>query len=370
MPESPTSQPRVPRARLEDVANAAGVSKSTVSRVLSGDPTLSVRDETRERVRALAQQLGYRPHPVARALAVPDTGALTLLVPNLSNPAYVEIIRGAYRRARERGYVLLCAEDFEDQEADEAFTELVDGGRVDGLLIASARPENRLLEALERHRVPHVFVNRSVPGARANVTLDVARASRLAYEHLAGARPHRDRPRRRADDVQSARGREEAFLAAAAEHGQAEPPVARGAFTPSGGAEAGERLLREHPGLTAVFTSSLAQAIGLLHAARGLGRAVPADLSVIAYDELPVAEYLAPPVTTVAMPLGELGAAAVDIAGRAARRPRGRSQVLGSEPVVVERDSTAAAVTIPGRARASAARHLAAEAPPEENRPG
>jgi DNA-binding LacI/PurR family transcriptional regulator len=340
MPESRTRQPRVPRARLEDVARAAGVSKSTVSRVLSDDPTLSVRDETRERVRALARQLGYRPHPVARALAVPATGALTLLVPNLSNPAYVEIIRGAYRRARERGYVLLCAEDFEDQEADEAFTELVEGGRVDGLLIASARPENRLLEALGRHPVPHVFVNRSVPGAPANVTLDVAGASRLAYEHLAGlghtaighvAGPH---------DVQSARGREEAFLAAAAEAGRPDPPVARGAFTPSGGAEAGERLLREHPEITAVFTSSLAQAIGLLHVARGAGRAVPADLSVIAYDELPVAEYLSPPVTTVAMPLSELGAAAVDTLVELLDGREPRSQVLGSAPVVVQREST------------------------------
>ena len=341
MPESRTTQPRVPRARLEDVARAAGVSKSTVSRVLSDDPTLSVRDDTRERIRALAQELGYRPHPVARALAVPATGALALLVPNLSNPAYVEIIRGAYRRARERGYVLLCAEDFEDQAADEAFTELVDGGRVDGLLIASARPENRLLEALERHWVPHVFVNRSVPGAPANVTLDVARASRLAYEYLAGlghtlighvAGPH---------DVQSARGREAAFLAAAAERGHREPPVARGAFTPSGGAEAGERLLREHPEVTAVFTSSLAQAIGLLHVARGLGRAVPAGLSVIAYDELPVAEYLSPPVTTVAMPLSELGAAAVEILVELLDGRPPRSEVLGSEPAVVERASTA-----------------------------
>ena len=75
MPDSPAAQPRVPRARLEDVARAAGVSKSTVSRVLSNDATLSVRDETRERVRALAQELGYRPHPVARALATPATGA-------------------------------------------------------------------------------------------------------------------------------------------------------------------------------------------------------------------------------------------------------------------------------------------------------
>jgi DNA-binding LacI/PurR family transcriptional regulator len=342
MPQPSGNESRA-RARLEDVAAAAGVSKSTVSRVLSDDPTLSVRDETRERVRALAQQLGYRPHPVARALAVPATGALALLVPNLSNPAYVEIIRGAYRRARERGYVLLCAEDFEDQEADEAFTELVDGGRVDGLLIASARPENRLLDALERHWVPHVFVNRSVPGARANVTLDVARASRVAYEHLAGlghtaighvAGPH---------DVQSARGREDAFLAAAADHGHGEPPVARGAFTPSGGAEAAERLLGEHPEVTAVFTSSLAQAIGLLHVARSHGRSVPQDLSVIAYDEVPVAEYLDPPVTTVAMPLSELGAAAVEILVELLDGREVRSQVLGEEPTVVERESTAPA---------------------------
>jgi LacI family transcriptional regulator len=331
---------RPARARLADVASAAGVSKSTVSRVLSGDPTLSVRDETRERVRALAQELDYRPHPVAKALATPTTGALALLVPNLSNPAYVEIIRGAYRRAREHGYVLLCAEDFEEQEADEAFTELVDGGRVDGLLIASARPENRLLGALARHWVPHVFVNRSVPGAAGNVTLDVARASRLAYEHLAAlghtAIGHVAGPY----DVQSARGREEAFLAAAAEHGHPAPPVARGAFTPPGGAAAAERLLGEHPEVTAVFTSSLAQAIGLLHVARGLGRAIPGQLSVIAYDEVPVAEYLSPPLTTIAMPLSEVGAAGVDILVELLDGAPARSQVLGTEPVLVERGST------------------------------
>ena len=341
--ERPGRRPdKAARARLEDVARAAGVSKSTVSRVLSGDPTLSVRGETRERVRALAQQLGYRPHPVARALAGPATGALALLVPELSNPAYVEIIRGAYRRARERGYVLLCAEDFEDQEADEAFTELVDGGRIDGLLVASARPEHRLIAALERHWVPHVFVNRSVPGAPANVTLDVARASRLAFTHLTGlghaAIGHLAGPA----DVQSAQLREAALLAAAAEAGRPEPPVARGPFTPAGGETAGAELLRAHPGLTAVYTSSLAQAIGLLHAARAAGRSVPDDLSVIAYDEVPIARYLDPPVTTIAMPLHELGAEAVEIlADLLAGRPA-RSAVLGSDPVLNERASTAA----------------------------
>ena len=104
--------------------------------------------------------------------------------------------------------------------------------------------------------------------------------------------------------------------------------MARGAFTPSGGAKAGEQLPSRHPALTAVFTSSLAQAIGLLHAARTLGRAVPADLSVIAYDELPLAAYLSPPVTTLAMPLGELGAAAVDVLAELLDRGSPTSQVL------------------------------------------
>jgi DNA-binding LacI/PurR family transcriptional regulator len=173
------------------------------------------------------------------------------------------------------------------------------------------------------------------------VTLDVERTSRVAYEHLAGlghtAIGHVAGPR----DVQSARGREEAFLAAAAEHGHGEPPVAHGAFTPSGGATAGEQLLAQHPRLTAVFTSSLAQATGLLHAARTLGRAVPADLSVIAYDELPVAAYLSPPVTTVAMPLGELGAAAVDVLAELLAGGSPTSQVPRSAPELVERASTA-----------------------------
>jgi LacI family transcriptional regulator len=339
------------RVRLEDVAHAAGVSKSTVSRVLSGDPTLSVRDATRERIRAVARELGYRPHPVARALAVPATGALALLVPELSNPAYVEMIRGAYRRAREHDYVLLCAEDFEGQEADEAFTELVDGGRVDGLLIASARPENRLQAALAAHPVPHVFVNRSVPGAPANVTLDVAEASRVAVAHLAELGHVRIGHVAGPPGVQSARLREAAVREELAARGLAAPAVTHGPFTPAGGATAGAALLDASPETTGVFTSSLAQAIGLLHAARARGRAIPASLSVIAYDDVPVAEYLDPPVTTVAMPLRDVGAVGVDILVGMLAGLQPRSEVLGSTPELVLRASTAPPPPTPAAVR-------------------
>jgi LacI family transcriptional regulator len=330
------------RVRLAEVARRAGVSKSTASRVLNHDPTLSVRPGTRERVAMTAQELGYRPHPLARALAASTTGALALLVPELSNPAYVELIRGAYGRARERDFVLLCAEDFDAQEADEAFTQLVAAGRVDGLLIASARPAHRLRAALERHWVPHVFVNRSVPGATANVTLDVPRASRAALTHLVDLGHVRVAHVAGPQGVQSARLREEAFVRAARERGLPSAPVARGAFTEAGGAAAATRLLRRHPETTAIYSSSLAQAVGVLHAAREAGLAVPDDLSVIAYDDVPLASYLAPPLTTIAMPLAELGEAAVDALLDLLAGVAPTSRTFDAEPEVVARASTAA----------------------------
>ena len=330
------------RARLAEVARRAGVSKSTASRVLNHDPTLSVRPGTRERVALTAQELGYRPHPLARALAASTTGALALLVPELSNPAYVELIRGAYGRARERDFVLLCAEDFEGQEADEAFTQLVAAGRVDGLLIASARPAHRLRAALERHWVPHVFVNRSVPGAAANVTLDLPRASRAALDHLTGLGHVRVAHVAGPQGVQSARLREDAFVRAALARGLGPASVARGAFTEAGGAAAATRLLRRRPETTAIYASSLAQAVGVLHAARQAGRTVPDHLSVIAYDDVPLAGYLSPPLTTVAMPLAELGAAAVDALLEVLAGTEPGSRTLDAEPEVVTRASTAA----------------------------
>ena len=155
------------RVRLVDVAAACGVTKSVVSRVLNNDPTLNVRPETRQRILAAAQRLGYRAHAGARALAGSRARALALLIPDLSNPVYSRIIRGAYRRAREHGYVMLLAEDTAEDEADESFADLVEEGRVDGLLIASARPAHRLLSSARLARLPHVFVNREIPAPAA-----------------------------------------------------------------------------------------------------------------------------------------------------------------------------------------------------------
>ncbi|OAH13698.1 LacI family DNA-binding transcriptional regulator [Streptomyces jeddahensis] len=340
MPEQPV------RARLVDVARVAGVSKATVSKVLNGRQDLSVRPETRQRVHEAAESLGYRPHSGARALAGASTHALALLVPALANPTYVTIARGAYQRARELGYLSLLAEDFDGQEADESFNDLVQEGRVDGLLIASARPGHPLLDALSRSPVPHVFLNRSVEGSGRNVTMDVARSSVTALDHLHSlghqAVGHIAGP----PGITPSEDRKQAFLQHAEKLGLAAAPVASGDFTEDGGVAATLELLRatadgSRPPVTAIYTSSLAQAIGAMGAILKLGLRIPEDISVVGNDDLPIAGHLVPPLTTVAMPLYELGTAAVDALVAAIEGAPMGDVVVPTEPHLVLRGSTA-----------------------------
>jgi DNA-binding LacI/PurR family transcriptional regulator len=328
------------RVRLIDVAARCGVTKSVVSRVLNDDPTLNVRPETRQRIRAAALELGYRAHAGARALAGAETRALALLIPDLSNPVYSRIIRGAYRRAREHGYVVLLAEDTADDEADESFADLVEAGRVDGLLIASARPGHRLLASARLARIPHVFVNRAVPGSGRNVGMDLAAASAAAVRYLHGLGHRSIGMVSGPPDLQPAEARELGFVDEMHRLGLPSGTIARGPFSEDGGAAAAERLLRARPLPTAVYCSTLGQAVGALHAIRSRGLRVPDDVSVVTYDDLPLAGYLDPPLTTVAMPLLELGAAAVDAVLGQLGGVAPADVAIRVRPAVVERGST------------------------------
>lgn len=303
------------RARLIDVAQSSGVTKSIASRVLNNDPTLRARPETRARVLEAAQELGYRPHAGARALSVARTGTLAFLIPDLMNSVYVTILRGAMRRARELGYVVLVAEDGTDSPAGaDEYENLVIAGRVDGLLVASARPGNRVVDRLREHpdSVAHVFVNREIPGSHRNVGLDMRGASALAVDHLTSF-GHREIGLVSGPlDLQPAIDRNEGFAGRMGELGLDASRREVGEFSERGGFEATRALLDRAPELTALYVSTFGQAVGALAAAKEHGRSVPADLSIICYDDLPAAAYLDPPLTTVQMPLEALGAAAVD----------------------------------------------------------
>jgi len=334
------SRARRRRASLADVARAAGTSKPIASRVLNTDPTLSVGAELRERVRAAAKELGYRPHAAARGLRRAETGALGMLLPTLTNPVYAHIVRGAFRRAAEHEFTVLFAEDTDGQEAVETFAQLVLAGRIDGLLVASARAGHPLLPLLDEYHVPHVFLNRAVPGSGRNVVMDDGAAAAAAVDHLAALGHRRIAHVSGPADIDPAVRRARGFRERAAELGLGAGPVVEVDFLEADGAEALERLLELDERVTAVYASTVSQATGILNRAWRLGLRVPDDLSVIAHAEMPLADYLVPPLTTVHMPLGELGAAGVGALLEQIASGRTRDVVVSTPPQVVVREST------------------------------
>ena len=326
------------RARLIDVATAAHVTKGIASRVLNRDPSLVVQQETRDRVLAAAEQLGYRPHPGARALATSRTMTLAFIAPALDNPPYVTISRGAYLRAEQLGYLSLLAEDLDDRPVGPA---VIDGARVDGVLLGSAAPGHPLIDHLAETGLPHVFLNRSIAGTGRNVTMDVAAASRLAVErlHELGHRriAHLAGPRQ----IEPSIARADAVRTSIEAAGLPALPVVHSGFSEGAAYEATRALLDARP--TAIYTSSIGQAIGLLRALADEGVRVPQDVSVLTFDDFPVTDFTNPSLSAISMPLLELGAAGVDALVAQLDGHDPSDVVIPTIPRLVERGSTAPA---------------------------
>ena len=190
------------RVTIRDVAARAEVDVSLVSRVLNNNPKASAAPATRERILEAARTLGYQPNVVARGLRMARTWTLGLVLPNLSNPMYAEIIRSAELRARERGFGLVFGTHVDGQE-DETFTRILQQGRVDGLLTASGIHGDAFLRSVANGgHGPLVMLNRRMRGVRPTVTVDDAAGAALAMQHFVELghtrrrghlRPERDR---------------------------------------------------------------------------------------------------------------------------------------------------------------------------------
>lgn len=305
---SATGQRRA--SRLVDIAEAVGVHTSTVSRVLNGDPAQSVRPEVYEQILQTARLQGYRPNALARALKRRRTGAFAFVVPMLRNPIWVRLQRGALQRAAERGYVVMIMEEPTDEpKPPHAYRYLVDESRADGLLIATARRVSAQADGVPG--AAHVYVNRRGPHRGNNVVMDESGAVRLFLDHVAAlghrslamidGRPEVDTVQRRVSAARrmcAARGIRLTVLHAAA--------------TEEGGWDATVKLLRGAGRPTACGVGSLNQLFGVMAALRGAGVPVPAGMSLVSFDEDECLAFLDVPVTSVAMPLAELGSAAVD----------------------------------------------------------
>jgi LacI family repressor for deo operon, udp, cdd, tsx, nupC, and nupG len=289
---------------IYDVARAAGVAPSTVSRAFSRPGRVNA--QTAERIRGIAAALGYRTSPLARAFQATRTRMIALVVADIANPVFAAIVRGAQGAAAERGYVMLLADAQEDDRRERAAIER-SLPSVDGVVLASSRMSDSAIRMMSKQK-PVVLLNRSIPDVPC-VMPDYAHGLRKAATHL-GELGH-DRITYVAGPAASwADGmRWRSLREAAAELSITVRRI--GPFTPDveGGARAAA-VLAEQP-TSAVIAYNDQLAIGVIRGLIGLGVRVPADVSVIGFDNILAAELVTPGLTTVAAPLHTEGAEAV-----------------------------------------------------------
>jgi LacI family transcriptional regulator len=290
-------------ATIRDVAQASGVHVSTVSRTFSA-PHL-VNTETRSRVLAVAEDLGYRPNRAARALTTGRTHNLGLIVADISNPFFPPLIKAAQAHARTRDYHVFVADTDEDPQVEEELIQTLTK-QVDGVLLCSPRLSNRVIERLHAD-VPFVVVNRRVKGMP-TVLMDVGQGARLAIEHLAGL------GHRRIALLSGPRGSwtsGEMCEAAAAMDGIDLVILGPNAPTEQGGLTAADEVIAS--GATGVLAYNDLVAIGLIGGLYERGVRVPEDVSVVGVDDIVSGRLNRPKLTTVAMPTAAAGRMAVDL---------------------------------------------------------
>ncbi|WP_108659188.1 LacI family DNA-binding transcriptional regulator [Acuticoccus kandeliae] len=296
-------------ATLADVARRAEVAKSTVSRALSNDPNLNIREETRLRIQAAAAELSYIPNPNARSLRLSRTWTIAFVVPELGSPVFGQIIEGAHRAAAEQNYSVLIAQVEEGGSPRELGRRIVLGSRVDGVLLGTV-DDQRLLDDFTSLGARVVAVNCDTGDANDySVIVDNEAGAQLAVGHLAelghariaylcAAAPTYVSDRRRSGFIA---GLEAANL-------PVDPRLLREINPSAHDAEAAALdLLSDIDRPTAFVAWNLAVAAGITRAARKLKLCVPDAVSVISLNDTRAAEMMTPAVTAVRLPLFRLG---------------------------------------------------------------
>jgi DNA-binding LacI/PurR family transcriptional regulator len=303
----PIGLPSRQRVTSIDVARHAGVSQSTVSLVFSGKGPGRVSEATQERVRRAARDLGYRPNVAAQALRLGSSRAIALLVPDVTNPFFSRVLRGAQRAAQAAGYTVVLVDTGRDRQWAEQSFEALRAGPADGYLLF----EVMVPEGLGPDQ-PVVVMEREVPGRRW-VRFDAEGGAAAAFGHLLELGHRRIGHLAASFDAPTFHLREAARRRVLSEAGldPDDLPRATTEIAIDSAHQAAGPLLDERP--TAVFCDDDLLAAGLYMAARERRMRIPADLSVVGFDDMDFAPALEPPLTTIALDPEGMGATAFEL---------------------------------------------------------
>jgi LacI family transcriptional regulator len=299
------------RVTHKDVAERANVSVATVSYVINRGPR-PVSPETRVRVEAAIAELGYYPNEMARGLRLQQSSTIGLILPNIINPVFAEIAHELESACQKEGFLLLLCNSERQHEREQQLVQLLRAKQVDGVVIIPHCEPVALIEPLRQARIPVVVLEHDLPGAYC-IANDELQGGRIATQHLIDLHHRRIGLIRRQPSSALSAQRYLGYRMALESAGLAFDPalvVECPATSPAIGAWAMQKLLAlPHPP-SAVCTHNDILAMGALHAIQSAGLRVPADLSVVGYDDIASAAYFAPPLTTVRSPRTEIGALA------------------------------------------------------------
>jgi DNA-binding LacI/PurR family transcriptional regulator len=326
---------------MTDVARVAGVSAQTVSRALAGHP--NVQESTRRKVLAAVEQLGYRKNNAARMLSSGRSRTIGVVILQTNFYSRAAVTSGIEHAARDAGYAVSTATtaSLDATAIENAMSRLADQS-VEGIILAVPLIHvNKQIEELTRS-VPTITIDGSRTSSTEVVAVDQSLAARLATQHLLDLGHetvwHVAGPSEWLDASSRSEGWRDTLRAAGVEP----PPELKGDWSPASGYQNG-LILARIPDVTAVFVASDEMAFGVIRALHELGKRVPDDISVVGVDDIALAEYCSPSLTTVAQPFEQMGTLAVSHLLRYIADPDASLEPARVEPTLIVRSSTAAA---------------------------
>lgn len=295
---------------IRDVAKSAGVSVSTVSHVIN--KTRFVSEETQTKVLDAMKELKYKPNRLASSLRRKDkrTHTLGLLIPDSANPFFAEVSRGVEDACFEAGYsVFLCNSD-DDPQKELNYIEVLLGKQIDGIILVSAGIHNDALALLATNNIPFVLVDREVSGSIIDsVLVNNEEGGCQATEYLIELGHTRIGCIAGPSLINPSAARVQGYRKALSKYNlvQDDSLIVAGDFRAQSGFEATKELLDLDEPPTAIFACNDMMAVGVLHAIDEVGLSVPGDISIVGFDDIPLASFTPPPLTTISQPSQEMG---------------------------------------------------------------
>lgn len=333
------------KVTIKDVADYVGVHHSTVSRALSRDKQAKISPSVVRKIERAAEKLGYLPNLVASSLKKNRSFAIGVLVPDLTNPVFPPIIRGIQNLAESVGYTVIIANTDDEAEKESQALRMMQGRLIEGVIIATARREDPIVDECIEREIPIVLVNRTVDRSGVNaVILDEDFAIRevldhlfsLGHKHIAhiAGPPHTSTGYERARTFKNYMRIHEL---------DASLVVTTNKFTADEGLRAVRELLQVNDRFTAVVAASDLIALGCIDALAEAGRRIPDDVSVVGGNDIPFLSRMTPALTTVSIPKYEMGDQAAKVLMELISGKRTDSLVMRLQPRLVVRNSTAPA---------------------------